>query len=251
MYFYIWFGLPFITHAKQIILEQQPSIALEDYAYSPDGHGSITLTFDNLPEPPNGLSPLPVPYPNETSPIHLQFKGFSLFRPDHPALSHLISENDLNCAVSSPHAVLGSRYQASPLLPSNNSTDSEEENELKTASFELTSSSDDGGASTAKTSFELRSMSIKPMDFPSGAETRLFFLGYKSGGTSAAEVAFNISFPAGYHLPLHLDMEEASGEKAWTDLRKVEIWADYGRDDDSGYEGLDWEFCIDDLSLVV
>ena len=254
MYFYIWYGLLFFTHAKQIVLEQQSSVALEDYPYSAGGHESVTLTFDDLPDPPNGLSSLPVPYPDETYPIHLKFKGFSLFRPDHPALSHLISENDLNCAVSSPHAVLGSRYQASPLLPSTNGIDGEE-NELKIASFELASSSDDGGASTTKTSFELRSLSIKPMDFPSGAETRLFFHGYKSAATStatsAAEVAFNISFPAGYHLPLHLDMEETSNGKSWTDLGKVEIWADYGRDDNSGYEGLDWEFCIDDLSLIV
>ena len=251
MHFYVWFGLISITHAKQVILGQQPHRALEDYSYVSDDHQSLTLTFDELPEPPNGLSILPGPYPDRSSPFHLQFNGFSLFRPDHPALSHLISENDLNCAISSPHAVLGSRYQARPLTPSKGGIGNEKENELKIASFEIASSSDDEGASTAKTSFELRSMSIKPMDFPSGAETIIFFRGYKSRATFRGEVTFNISFPAGYHLPLHLDMGKAAAEKAWTDLRKVEIWADYGRDDKSVYKGLDWEFCIDDLSLGV
>ena len=246
MYISLWLLLPFIVHAIRSLPEQSPILSTAA-DLSVDEKETLLLTFDDL-APSHGISQLPSPYPNQSSPLSLQFHGFSVFRPDHPDLSHLISIHDLNCAVSKPYAVLGSRYRSSTTSyqPSNDVSKQavshgKENSVLELPSFELFSPDKDD-------SFELRSLTIKPMDFPAGAETIIFLRGTKSRSVlQERHVDFNISFPAGYHLPLQLDMETVSAREAWTNLDKVEIWADYGRDDQSGYKGLDWEFCIDDV----
>ena len=53
---------------------------------------------------------------------------------------------------------------------------------------------------------------------------------------------WDVDFITGYHLPLLVKVQQYTGE-AWSQLHKVEIWADFGDD------ALDWEFCIDDLEV--
>ncbi|KAL8983748.1 MAG: hypothetical protein Q9205_002086, partial [Flavoplaca limonia] len=54
---------------------------------------------------------------------------------------------------------------------------------------------------------------------------------------------WHVHFPAGYHLPFLVKMDEYS-KQSWTGLRSVEIVADYGE------QKLDWEVCLDDLVVL-
>lgn len=87
--------------------------------------------------------------------------------------------------------------------------------------------------------FSLRSFYVKPMDFPDDAGVRVRVRGYlhdKSEGT----LDWHVDFPAGYHLPFLVKMEEYSRGR-WEGLRWVEVSAGFGE------EELDWEVCLDDL----
>ncbi|KAL9628234.1 MAG: hypothetical protein Q9164_007352 [Protoblastenia rupestris] len=170
--------------------------------------------FDDLSLPKTGLTSLPKPYHN------LTFISYSVFDPHSPSLAHLISPYDLNCAVSAPNALLGSRT-------SENGT---------AASFEIASDTPVDKSGLWQ-SFTLHSLKVKPMAAPEPG-TNLVIRGYRNG--TEYDVAWNVWFPSGYHEPLEVRIQEFS-EMKWETLRKVEIFADFG------YDRLDWEFCIDDL----
>lgn len=134
----------------------------------------------------------------------------------------MISEHDLNCAVSSPNALVGSRLYENG----------------HGASFEIanaTAMSKEG----FHPYFTLHSFYVKPMDAPEPGTT-VYVKGYSND--LEEPLLWHVEFPSGYHLPLLVNMEEYSGAE-WQKIYKVEITADFG------YDALDWEFCMDDLEL--
>ena len=152
---------------------------------------------------------------------HLSFSSYSVLTPRDPALDGIISEQDLNCAISSPNALIGSRPRE----------------HAEGAYFDIanaTSMVQEG----LQPYFTLKSFYIKPMDAPAPG-TKVSVKGY----TALKEpYIWHVDFPSGYHLPFLVKVEEYSGRE-WTEVYKVEIVADFG------YHDLDWEFCIDDLEL--
>ncbi|KAF6240451.1 hypothetical protein HO173_001119 [Letharia columbiana] len=164
----------------------------------------------------HGLASVPSPY------HHLSFSSYSVLTPRDPALDGLISEHDLNCAVSSPNALIGSR-------PMENADG---------AYFDIanaTSMAEEG----LQPYFTLKSFYIKPMDAPAPG-TKVSVKGYTK--VRDEPYVWQVDFPSGFHLPFLVKMEEYSGEE-WKEIYKVEIVADFGYDD------LDWEFCVDDIEL--
>ena len=87
--------------------------------------------------------------------------------------------------------------------------------------------------------FTLRSLTIKPMEAPPPMTT----ISVK-GSSFAHNKTFEwqVDFPAGYHLPFLVKLQEYSRE-TWDKLHGVEIVADFGE------QALDWEFCLDDLEI--
>ena len=146
-----------------------------------------------------------------------------MFAPEDQALSKYISKNDLNCAVSPPNALLGSRVNLEGSPP---------------ASFGITNAD-----SMAKVGlfpfFTLLSFYIKPLDAPPPGTT-VFVKGYSYGSKSPLQ--WHVDVVNGYHQPLLVHMQEFSG-MSWNELYRVEMWAEYGED------ALDWEFCVDDLEV--
>lgn len=164
-----------------------------------------------------GLGNIPSPY------HHLTFSSYNVISPRDPNLEGRISPNDLNCAISAPNALIGSRDQ--------------KDSDAK-ASFQIEDEDamvEDGFGPY----FDLLSFYIKPMDAPPPGST-VFVKGYSHWRKEPLE--WNVDFITGYHLPLLVKIEQYSGE-SWSRLHKVEMWADYGDD------ALDWEFCIDDLQV--
>ncbi len=87
------------------------------------------------------------------------------------------------------------------------------------------------------------------MNFPEGGDVTVRMFGYRGDATPGTAVdgdgddgvvKWQVEFPAGYHVPFLVKMEEYS-QNDWTGLRSVEIVADYGE------QKLDWEVCLDDL----
>ena len=169
--------------------------------------------FDDIPTPKAGLISLSNPYRN------LSFTSFSVFNPHSDSLTDLISPHDLNCAVSAPNALLGSR-------DSRNGTP---------ASFKIANATAMRALGLQPT-FTLHSLKIKPMAAPEPG-TDLIIKGYRDG---KRDLAWSVWFPSGYHRPLEVYIEKFSRVK-WEKLKKVEIFAEFG------YGRLDWEFCVDDL----
>lgn len=163
----------------------------------------------------NGLADVPSSY------SYLKFSTFIIFTPNDPALSKFISENDLNCAVSLPNALLGSRRyeRGAP------------------ASFEIANASSMVAAGL-QPHFTLLSFNVKPMDAPPPGVT-IWVRGYSH---VQKPVEWHVDFVSGYHLPLLVDICKFSG-MPWNHLYRVEISANFGQDD------LDWEFCLDDLEV--
>jgi hypothetical protein len=174
----------------------------------------MSFQFDDIPTS-KGLANLPSSY------HHLDFTLFSVFKPDDPAFEDTISEHDLNCAVSSPNALLGSRlYEVDP------------------ASFEVANATA-MRLEGLQPYFTLRSFYIKPMDAPAPGTT-VYVTGYSEARKKPS--VWHVDFPSGYHPMFLVKMEEYSSEE-WDELYKVEITADFG------YHALDWEFCIDELDV--
>lgn len=164
----------------------------------------------------NGLASVPSPY------HHLSFSSYSVLTPRDPALDGLISEHDLNCAVSSPNALIGSRPQ-----------------ELADGAYFHIANATSMAEQGLRPYFMLKSFYIKPMDAPAPG-TRVSVKGY----TNARKEPYlwHVDFPSGFHLPFLVKIAEFSGEE-WRETYKVEIVADFG------YDRLDWEFCVDDIEL--
>lgn len=131
----------------------------------------------------------------------------------------MISEHDLNCAVSSPNALIGSR-------PTENA-------EGAYFGVNATSMAEEG----LHPYFTLKSFYVKPMDAPAPG-TKISVRGYTN--VLKEPYSWHVDFPSGYDLPFLVKMQEYSSQE-WRELYKVEILADFGYDD------LDYEFCIDDI----
>lgn len=152
---------------------------------------------------------------------HLEFNGFLAMKPDDPELEGLISEFDLNCAVSSPNAIYGTRYNHNPpTVP-----------EIRLAK------------SSNFSSFALASLKIKPLDMPPFSHTKLTL---RASGAEMPPLEWSVDFPNGFHDMFTVKIEEFSGED-WSGLQSLQITADFV----NGGRYMDWEFCFDDLEIVL
>lgn len=151
----------------------------------------------------------------------LAFDGFLALQPDAPALEDLISEHDLNCAVSAPNAVYGTRSnRAPPAIP-----------EISLAKESVFSS------------FALSFIKIKPLEMPPFGYSKLTLRGFRD---EKPPLEWRVDFPFGYHDMFKVDIEEFSGTK-WSGLRRLQITADFVNADTY----MDWEFCFDDLEILL
>ena len=154
---------------------------------------------------------------------YLSFSSFDIFNPKDPSLANRITPDDLNCAVSAPNALIGSRSNGEGSSPASfgiaNSTAMEEDGLLPY--------------------FTLLSFHVKPMQSPAPGTT-ISVAGYRHGNEEP--LLWNVDFESAYHLPFLVKMKEYSG-KPWEQLYRVDIYAEYGED------SLDWEFCMDDLEV--
>jgi hypothetical protein len=161
--------------------------------------------------------------PSNYSALH--YGGFFAFSPSDPKLDGLISHHDINCAVSQPNALYGTRYNFDQpdLLPF----------------FAVNGT----GVATAgrPTAFTFVALAIKPLDMPF-AFTTVSLKGYKASNET---VAWSVDFPAGFHDVLNVTMKTFSSSD-WHHLTKMEVWADFH----NGDETLDWEFCLDNLEVT-
>ena len=165
---------------------------------------------------------MPSPY------IHLSFSNYNVLKPRDPALEGKITKNDLNCAVSGPNALIGSRFTADG---------ADNPSDAKGASFKINATAAlEAGLSPY---FTLVSFYVKALDAPPGNIT-ITVKGYSHGSDEILN--WHMEVPSGYHIPFLVRIQEYSG-KSWDHLDGVEILADYGED------ALDWEFCMDDLEL--
>ena len=179
----------------------------------------IHSQFDDIPTY-HGLAKIPSPY------SYLEFFSFDVLRPRDPALADWITEHDLNCAVSSPNAIIGSR--SSGIV-------SKEQDGASISIANATLMANNGLAPH----FSLLAFYVKPMDAPPPGTT------ITVKGHSQSRVVpsiWHVEFISEYHLPFLVKLQEFS-RQAWTELYKVEFFADYGED------RLDWEFCIDNLEI--
>lgn len=182
----------------------------------------LFLQFDDI-STKKGLGNVPSPY------FHLSFSRYNVFTPRDPAWEGKIAEDDLNCAVSAPNSLIGSRYQSDALTRSN---------VPEGAYFEIANASsltEDG----LYPYFTLLSFNIKPLAAPSSG-TWITVNGYSHARQDT--LTWKVYFASDYHVPLLVKIQEFSKEE-WNRLYGVEILADYGED------ALDWEFCLDDLQL--
>ncbi|RVX70932.1 hypothetical protein B0A52_06089 [Exophiala mesophila] len=192
------------------------------------GTSSVTLQFDDL-ETNHGWGDLSQPYAG------LVFDGFYPFKPSHPTFEGLISVHDLNCAVSKPNALHGTRYnlQTRPA--------STKQQPQTTRLPSLRPSNEDAV-------FTLESIKMKPLNFPIN-QVRMHLRGVRATSDSSAPedgsaLEWSVDFPAGFHDVFHVKLEEFT-HQTWDNLTRVEIWADFHNAGSS----MDWEFCIDDLAV--
>jgi hypothetical protein len=149
----------------------------------------------------------------------LSFQGFAILQPNATALKGLISEHDLNCAVSAPNALYGTRYlQDKMMLPQ----------------IQLTNQS-------TYTSFALKSMYIKPLDMPPFSHATVRLEASRIGGE---QLQWSVDFPNGFHDTFQIRIEEFS-RTSWSKLSSLQITADFV----NGDQLMDWEFCLDDLEI--
>ncbi|KAI1613269.1 hypothetical protein EDD36DRAFT_465401 [Exophiala viscosa] len=174
------------------------------------------LKFDDI-KTPAGFADIKTPYND------FLFEGFFAFNPAHPRFEGRISSHDLNCAVSKPNALYGTRdnfdvgqtssFERKPLIRPANTSDT----------------------------FTLHALKIKPLDAPLGLVT-VNLQGYRSAADGPLE--WSVDFPAGFHDVLYVQIEDFS-KQTWNRLKSVELWADFHHDD----VAMDWEFCVDDISV--
>ena len=152
--------------------------------------------------------------------------------PKDPDLDGKISSNDLNCAVSSPNALIGSRSSSYGISSSYSKS--------HVPYFSVADSTFMTGAGL-QPYFTLLSFNVKPLDAPP-PWTTINVTGHSYTRRKSDPFVWSVDFPTGFHLPLLVKMQEYSG-KAWDQLYRVEIVADFGE------QHLDWEFCLDDLEV--
>jgi hypothetical protein len=191
------------------------------------------VKFDDL-DTSTGWGVLPEAYNG------LVFDGFIPFKPRHPRFEGLISGYDLNCAVSKPNALHGSRYNVGLSVLAR---DRDEE----PSTFPSIQPSEGG------TSFDLKAFRVKPLNFPINSVT-LYVRGTRAmqSGSLLEEseahpnMTWSVDFPAGYHEVLNVSMHDFTRHD-WHNLSRIELWADFN----NANSLMDWEFCIDDLEIEV
>lgn len=182
-----------------------------------------------------GIGKVPSPY------LHLSFSRYNILTPRDPALEGFIVPSDLNCAVSAPNALIGSRYLSDAgekVAKSRKVKGVKGVEEPEGAYFEIASAS----ALIAEglhPYFTLRKLYIKPLAAPSSG-TNVTIKGYSLARKDP--LSWVIYFASDYQEPFEVKIQEYS-KQAWDQLYGVEILADYGEDK------LDWEFCLDDLEI--
>lgn len=85
-----------------------------------------------------GIGKVPSPY------LHLSFSRYNILTPSDPALEGFIVPSDLNCAVSAPNALIGSRYAsnaAEKIAKSRKARDVQSVEEPEGAYFEIANAS--------------------------------------------------------------------------------------------------------------
>lgn len=199
LYTYLWILLPFVGYSAQAsvtTLSVSSSLAQEEHCVSL----LKSPEFDDLDIPKEGLTFPPTPYHG------LTFAYFSAFDPKAPGLAGLIHPLDVNCAVSAPNALLGSRlYEDGPV-----------------ASFEVPNTSSTVDGQVTRT-FALQKLMIKPMFAPEPG-TNLTIRGVRDDDET---LSWSVWFPSGFYDMFEVRIEEFSRAK-WDGLRKVEIFADFG-----------------------
>ncbi|MCJ1471023.1 hypothetical protein MMC07_009671 [Pseudocyphellaria aurata] len=196
-------------------------LAVQGSFYSAVGKPDV-LNFDDI-STVRGLGNVPSPY------FHLSFSKYNVLTPGDPELKDMITKEDLNCAVSAPNALIGSRYQSEGLK----SAKSPEGSYFEIAN--ASSLAEDG----LHPYFTLLSFNVKPLAAPAPG-TWIIVNGYSHARQDT--LTWKVYFDSDYHEPLLVKIQEFSKEE-WSQLYGVEILADYGED------ALDWEFCLDDLRL--
>jgi len=167
----------------------------------------------------------------------LVFEGFYPFKPSHPKFEGLISGFDLNCAVSKPNALHGSRYNFESGVRSMDGYD--EPTKLPSITPK------DKGSS-----FNLYSFRVKPLNFPINSVTfnlrgtRAVESASQTDDEKSSDLTWSVDFPVGYHDVLNVSIREYTHYE-WHNLSRVALWADFNNADTT----MDWEFCIDDLEV--
>ena len=151
----------------------------------------------------------------------LEFTDFHVLKPSDAALKGLISEHDLNCAVSAPNALYGARPLPLDRLPR----------------IQLHNSSN---SNHGPKSFTLHSLAVKPLDMPL-AHAKVNLRGHQFSDDT---LMWDVDFPAGFHDILDVDIAAFSGQ-VWDQLETLQMWVDFHH---SGTT-MDWEFCLDDLKV--
>jgi hypothetical protein len=170
------------------------------------------MQFDDI-DTIDGFGKLPAPYHGLT--FDTQFYAFD---PRNPSFEGIVSKYDINCAVSKPNALYGSKtLKHSPTISIRNSSQT----------------------------FTLHSLKIKPLNMPVGSAI-ISLKGRPSSNMSEC-FAWSVEFPAGFHEMLAIDVHKFTGE-SWSNLTEVEILAHFHYHD---YEADEWEFCIDNLEITV
>ncbi|KAF7511798.1 hypothetical protein GJ744_003529 [Endocarpon pusillum] len=228
-------GLDFIklhTFALILLLSSlsfRTTSAAASTAPLPSYQFNQTYNFDDLPTT-HGLGPI-------ASYNFLTFTGFSVLAPQDPNLPYILP-SDRNCATSLPNALLGSRYSPQLLRP--------------TMAINATAATRKGFHAY----FDLLSVYIKPIAMPVDpvpVMANVTIRGWSAasdddddaeGEAKGDPLVFWVEWTSGYTEPLLVEFSRKQGTKdKWRGLELLDFTVDFGPDQ------LDWEFCLDDLTV--
>ncbi|EXJ77208.1 hypothetical protein A1O3_10366 [Capronia epimyces CBS 606.96] len=189
--------------------------------------------FDHI-KTPDGFGTIPTPY------HAFVFNGFYAFDPSHPLLEGIISLEDLNCAVSQPNALYGTRdnfksiLSGRPASGTGTGTDTDRKPSIQ--------------PSNSTHTFTIHRLKLKPLNMPLGSATVYLQGSRRSSKVRDADEVLNwsVDFPAGFHDVLDVRVREFSG-KTWDRLEVLYVWADFHYNEVI----LDWEFCLDDMEVEI
>lgn len=139
----------------------------------------------------------------------------------------LISSEDLNCAVSKPNALYGTRYN--PKLRERSTYAAGTLHSPTVALYQLES---------GPQSFQLHALKVKPLSMPLG-HAKLVINGTR---IDHEVIGWEVDFPAGFSEMLEVDLATFSNQ-TWEGLQSFSIYADFY----NANVVMDWEFCLDDL----